>query len=390
MMTAVSCIRIGGALVLATALAGGRTFAQAQVTEPGSSLILTSTFLVPPDALVRLQPVPSSSPRWTFEGYSSDRLAAFLNSVELTDGARGEIGDPGKWLETETGVRIFPSHATIRSLTPETRAKIYSVLAETELNPFHHQPFLFGADVRHWFRDSMLPQEVIDDIDRLSYAKGRVRAFSDLPTILAAAPGGGRDGQLVSAIHGDPTWTISVRWPDEANWEHWLGYWTAGGLNLDHAPFLEALSRNRVVTGVDLLHLLPPNARKRLNSYPSLSAGIEGTFPDSFSTALRFFQTTTPDTAIDVDKAVVLLERGYDRVEPPYRFGDVLLYRVDGETRPRHADVHIFEDLVYTKLSRNLMSPWVIMKIGDVTPFFEPVDGQQLLTEGWRRRLPGS
>jgi hypothetical protein len=181
---------------------------------------------------------------------------------------------------------------------------------------------------------------------------------------------------------------LNVRWPGNLDWEGWIEFWTASGRNVDHVPFLEALRRNPAVGSVDLIHLLPPNARKRLNTWPSLSAGMNGVFPNSFSSAMRFFQISVPDTAIDPDRVVVLLDRGYEKIESPYRFGDVLLYNVEGDTTPVHANVFIAEDLVYTKLSRSVMRPWVVMKMDEVQPFFEPADGRKLLTQGWRKLPP--
>lgn len=354
----------------------------------GVELVSVPTFLVPPDSLAQLQPEPSISPRWTFEEQTSEEVAEFFGGLELPEDLRTNLMDENRWNEIEFGVQVFPTHDVVRQLPEAARAAIYRRLAESDLNPFQQKPFLFGADVKRWFRDSPLDPELIEAIDQLSYPIGRSRAFSDLSSVLARASEINQERALMRAIYGSPSWIVSVRWPGPLDWEGWLKFWTANGRSVDHVPFLEAMNRNPTINSVDLIHLLPPNARKRLNTWPSLSAGLDGVFPNSFSSALRFFQVSVPDTAMDADRAALLLERGYEKVEAPYRFGDVLIYQIEGDRAPVHADVYVADDLVFTKLSRNVMRPWILMKMEDVRPFFEPAGVRQLLIQGWRKRPP--
>ncbi|MFT5467983.1 MAG: hypothetical protein ACI8UO_003091 [Verrucomicrobiales bacterium] len=364
-------------------------FAAAQAQEVrGIELIESTTFLVPPDSLIQLQPTPSISPRWTFEDQTKDEVIQFLEGLELPESATAHIAQARAWNPVEFGVQFFPTSQMIRDLPETTRSAIYRRLAESDLNPFQQQPFLFGADVKTWFRDSEISPDLVAEIEQLTYPIGKVRAFSDLSTVLAHAAELNQERELMRTVYGSPSRILNVRWPGNLDWEGWIEFWTASGRNVDHVPFLEALRRNPAVGSVDLIHLLPPNARKRLNTWPSLSAGMNGVFPNSFSSAMRFFQISVPDTAIDPDRVVVLLDRGYEKIESPYRFGDVLLYNVEGDTTPVHANVFIAEDLVYTKLSRSVMRPWVVMKMDEVQPFFEPADGRKLLTQGWRKLPP--
>lgn len=358
----------------------------AKAEEPRSvQLIKTPTFLLPPETLVALQPSPSISPRWTFESQTKDTAFQLLSSLNLSESSQAELAKPEKWNMSDFGIQFSPSTDFIRALTTEQRQRIYGELAKSDLNPYHRKPLLFGRDVTAWFSNSRLSPNVIAEIDRLSYPRGKVRAFSDVSTLLALMNQNSQEAKLIQILYGHPSWVVSVAWPKDQPLADWLNYWTTNGHNQGHTPYLEAIRTDEDMA-VDLLHLLPPNPKKRLNTWPSLSAGLDGLFPNSFSSALRFFQSGAPDSSIPKARALQLLERDYTQIEPPYRFGDVLLLRRGAESLAVHACVYVAEDLVFTKVSREVMRPWVLMSLEDLRPFFETRDGPPAQIEAWRKR----
>ena len=53
-------------------------------------------------------------------------------------------------------------------------------------------------------------------------------------------------------------------------------------------------------------------------------------------------------------------------VEPPYQYGDILFFLDNTTGDAYHSCVHLADNIVYTKNGRNLLSPWLLMRLDDV------------------------
>lgn len=52
--------------------------------------------------------------------------------------------------------------------------------------------------------------------------------------------------------------------------------------------------------------------------------------------------------------------------EPPYDYGDVLLLAND-EGDAIHSCIYLADDYVFTKNGSNILSPWLVMKLAEVS-----------------------
>lgn len=111
--------------------------------------------------------------------------------------------------------------------------------------------------------------------------------------------------------------------------------------------------------------MLPPLARKKLNSYPVPTDDPTSNQPPNCSwTALNFFKDPPDGRFYDPEICKKELETNYVPVSEP-TFGDLLfIMKPDGAVV--HVAVFIADDVVFTKNGESNTKPWLLMKWEDV------------------------
>lgn len=104
-----------------------------------------------------------------------------------------------------------------------------------------------------------------------------------------------------------------------------------------------------------------------------MELAIMGRMPDCHWTSLNFFNHYARQYFLDTRLAADHVLNSYDRVAPPYEFGDVLMF-LDAHGQAIHSCVYLADDIVYTKNGENLVSPWLLMKLDDVKSIYFPVN----------------
>jgi hypothetical protein len=142
-------------------------------------------------------------------------------------------------------------------------------------------------------------------------------------------------------------------------------YWTADDRRKDVVSLLRSLLELGDAGTLDLIHLLPPLARKLVNSYPPLELGRHGRMPDCHWSSLNFFNYEPQDCYLDSRLAASHLLENYECVERPYRYGDKLFF-IDGPNGGSyHSCVYIADDLVFAKNGDNAANPWILTRLED-------------------------
>jgi hypothetical protein len=222
--------------------------------------------------------------RWLAEtGLTAEQVEAVLNA-------------PGK-LSNADGVYLFPPPQLILDITPEVRSKLYATLRKIPANEYHVDPVLIlNDDAEKWFTNSGLRPEIIDMIDKLSYKRSDLTAFSDLSLLMNLASGESEGRQILKAMTRTRSLILRMIITNHSEVDENMKYWTTG-LNLrrkDVVPMLHSVIETQGVEKLDILHLLPALPRKLLYTYPDPSMGAEGIFPDCHWTTLNFFNYNGP------------------------------------------------------------------------------------------------
>lgn len=302
--------------------------------------------------------------RWYFAGTTRDQLKAFFDACNLTEGQRTELHDTRKWVEEAGGVIVTPTGNLIVGLAPETRAAIYSLLARAEQNDFHVSPFVYrrgGFD--DWFADSGLSETTLALVRQVVYQRGAALCVSDLPELSARITDREERRRLIKTLARSSSLLMKLRIRPKSDIKALTGYWAQGWHMKDIGPLLDSLTRVTNSITIDVLHLLPPFARQRVNCYPTpLETGQKP--PDCYWTAFNFFNDVPNDRYFDDNLWRQELKEEYQLVEQP-TFGDlVFLTRPDGV--PIHCAVFVADDVVFTKNGANMRQPWKLVKMEDM------------------------
>jgi hypothetical protein len=163
--------------------------------------------------------------------------------------------------------------------------------------------------------------------------------------------------------------------------EDFLKYWFANQSESPRMTFIKAVCKeNDINDTVDIMHFLPAIMREKLYTFPSLKDGVKGRMPDCHWTSLNFFNLTPRDYYRNTSLAAVQLTQSYNSVSTPYQFGDVLCYIDNGEGL--HTCVYIADNIVLTKNGENILAPWVLLTIEDVSKIYKRTPTTQI--QGYR------
>ena len=117
---------------------------------------------------------------------------------------------------------------------------------------------------------------------------------------------------------------------------------------------------------IDLAHLLPPFARKRIYTFQRPGKDPAGGQTDCHWTAFNFFNDPPDDRFFDPEHIQATIASAYEPVTgSEWRMGDIVaLFDSAGESI--HSAVFIADDLVFTKNGAMGDQPWIYMRLGDM------------------------
>jgi hypothetical protein len=329
--------------------------------------------------------------QWYFEGISQVELERFLNSCGLAENQKQQLTRGSQWQVASNGFVVSPSDDLVQSLGPATRSTIYEYLSHSEVNYAQRFPFRFpfGAFPTR-FAFTGLAQDKINLIQGLTYTNTDHEdlCFADLqllPKLLSAAD----VEKAIDALYRVPSYRLRLRVFEDSNVDQLVAYWGKGGREGRIRPLLDSMKKVAGADGksVNISYLFPEFARLRLYTFPTNWPDKHLTQEDCFWSSMNFFNPEPDDRFLSADAAVQSLVTDCIPVpaEHDKQFGDLIAI-TDGQGKGIHMCVHIAEDFVFTKNGRNMLSPWVIMKMSDMLALF-PADHRRVLT--YRRKELG-
>lgn len=340
---------------------------------PWGKLRCSYIYLEAPETLVNSFPLPNTRPRWTFAEEMLPALPEFFRKASLSEALISLLLDPNMMVKENGFVHLFPPLPDLEAITPESRAIIYTELSKFPPNEFCVDPVLIvGQTVSEWYRTSKLRPELISKIDQMSYKRGDTIAFSDVAAILNYAESDSEARAIFKAFTRTRSVMVKVEVDRSTNVDELINYWTLGmGLRRkDIEPLVQSVIDTDGVEALPLSHLLPALVRKLMYTYPGLDLAKHGMLPDCHWTSLNFFNYEPHEYLLDSRLATSAVLENFTPVEPPYKYGDVLFFLSNTTGDAFHSCVHLADGLVFTKNGRNLLSPWVLMKIEDVEKIY--------------------
>ena len=340
---------------------------------PWGDLRYVYVYLEAPYQLIENFPLPSTTPHWAFPTDLLPSLPKLFEEAGLQQSLINFLVAESNIVRDGDMAYLNPPLQPLEEMSAAARAIIYTELAKYPANPYHADPVIItGSTVEEWYATSNLRPEIIAKIKKLSYVRSGTLVFSDVSLLLNYARSDTEARSIFKACTRTRTIMVRLHLDKTSNAEQLLEYWTLGdGLRRkDVEPLLDSIIETDGIEDVGLAHLLPALARKLIYTYPGPELAKHGTLPDCHWTSLNFFNYEPHEYLLDTNLATSRVLEQFNPVEEPYRYGDILFF-LDNETGDAfHSCVFLADDLVYTKNGRNILSPWVIMKIDDVKKIY--------------------
>ncbi len=320
---------------------------------------------------------------WTFRNQSKADLLTLFETLELPPAARTWLTDETHWEVAGPLVRIKPPPEVVISLLPETRARLYAMLARDPENVPYTTPFLFRSDgFDDWFADCGLSAEKIALVRKLTYQHDGNLAFADAATF-AQLSSPDETLCLVKSLWRVSTFVMQLRVDPSTDVGAVIKYWGLLGPAFAYKPLLESMSRVPEGSEINISFFLPPFARLRLYTYPNPNdPNIHR--QDCFWSSMNFFNNAPDNGFFNSDYTLQALKKDYVRNPPgPRRFGDLLLL-LSADDEALHMCVHIADDVVFTKNGANTQQPWVLMRLSEMLGSYEKNKPFQVVT--YRRK----
>jgi hypothetical protein len=337
---------------------------------PWGDLEYTTVYLEASNDLLKSTEIPTYDTEWNFVGYTDDQVTKLFATTDMPAEVRAELLDRTKWRHAKAMVTVVPSNEALLGLSPEARVAIYSVLTHWEEDPYHHDPVpIIARNVREWLAHAELPAEIVATIEKMSYHRGKTLVFADTPLVLRMVQTEDERLKIRRALTRTPTLMVKLCVKPESDIASIAEYWGGSSIAHDIEPFLEAVAEQGS-TKVDLIHLLPPTARRLIYTFPGPEYGRTGYYPDCHWTSLNFRNADPLERLADPTLATEYVLQNYTKTQGPYRYGD-LIFLMDGASgNAIHSCVYLADDLVFTKNGRGPTQPWVVMKLDDVVTYY--------------------
>ena len=173
-----------------------------------------------------------------------------------------------------SGIELFPNSQQLCEISPDSRARLYHWLGETNPKSWHTNAFRhLGTSVDDWLAEQQLAAATIKLVRAYVYRHGPYLLFADLPAVAAQLADRRELQRLTKALAREATVLAQLHVRRGDNLDQLVAYWGRGGRTRSVRPLLESLADLRRGQLIDIIHLLPSFARQRLYTYSSVGAG---------------------------------------------------------------------------------------------------------------------
>lgn len=354
---------------------------------PWGKLRCNYIFIEAPKSLVDTYPLPGTQTRWSFPESMVDSLPGLFKKAGLPDTFIAALLSSPNNRRVDGMIHFFPAAKDVEAMTPAMREALYPELRKHPVNEYYFSPVKVTAgSTDEWFRTSKLRPELLAKIRQVAYRYDNCLAISDLALLFHHATSEAEARNLLKVLTRTRSVMIQLELPEGTNLEPLLEYWTVGinSRRKDIEPILQSILDAGGTEVLGLSQILPALPRKLLYTYPGPEFIIHGMLPDCHWTSLNFFNYDPHQFYLDERIAAEVLMETHSAVEPPHRYGDVLVFYEEESGRIMHSCVYLADDFVFTKNGRNAFSPWIIMTIDELSRLY--FHGATTSIQGYRHK----
>jgi hypothetical protein len=322
---------------------------------------------------------------WVFRNHTEQQLNALFGTFDLPRATLAQFTNRAHWEILPRAIRVSPPAEIVAAMAPDTRQRLYALLAQNPENILQVTPFHFREHgFEEWFADCGLSKERIELVRKMTYVQEGHLCFADAPAFSQlCTPDETR--ALLKCLWRVPTFVMKLRIDPGTDVDAVMKYWGKFGAEKNYKPLIESMSRVESGSALNISYFLPPFARLRLYTYPD-PRDPNIVREDCFWSAMNFFNTTPDNGFFNSDYTQKILGAEYTRVRDNSReFGDLLMLL--GQNRQAlHMCVYLADDVVFTKNGFNTQQPWVLLKISEMLVEYEKNKPFEVIA--YRRKAP--
>jgi hypothetical protein len=322
-----------------------------------------------PDEYASFESEPKR-PSWSFPATNREQIHSLLSDVGLPSEQIARALGPELSDTFERGIVIHPDLDLLLALGPESRAKLYRILAQNGENRLMRDPFRMRAsDVDRWIGHDSFAAQVVELLPRLLYPCGKLMCLADYDIVLQQLSDPQQRIRLAKVLTRKHVLDVRLHVRPDTDIDRMVQYWTHDTRGNDLRTMLESLKRLPRGGTIGIWFALPPFARLRLYTYPvATDRGDDPSLNCHFST-FNFFNETPDERFADWGYASAYLTRHFHRVDSASRLGD-RVFLVNGSGVALHSAVYIAEDIVFTKNGNGVGQPWILMHLQDMADYY--------------------
>lgn len=315
---------------------------------------------------------PPAVRQWVFRDMALERIKATLERVGLPADDIQTLVRTARAEPAINGFVVEVPDAVQWNLPSATRAALYLELARSRdnMSAYANPCFFRGRDIDEWFANSQVPDAIVRQLRPLVYREDRTLFIADVPLILPRIESPIDRMRLLRALKRAAALSVKLRIEEEQDVADLIAYWGVNGRTARVESLLESSRHQPGGTLLDIVYLLPPFARTRLNTYINPTRSNDGVRRDCHWTSFNFF-TAQPDDRFggDVEAVMALAGTRFDPVSPPLQFGDVILLTLNDEV-VIHSCNYIADNIVFTKNGSTASAPFVLDRLDDVLTLY--------------------
>jgi len=316
---------------------------------------------------------------WSLPHTSRFELAEFFKQIKISPSLSRQLVSMAQADAKTGGMTIRPSRQFIFGVSPEDRAALYTALGAHKINGDQRTIFPFqGKSLDDWLAGTGVSAETIKLIEPLIYRRGYFMYFADLRVIGYLHSRSDRLN-LLRALPRVSTFLAHLKISADSDIDRLVKYWGRGGRENEVRPILEAMKRRGGRQSINITHLLPPLARRRLYTYPGRSDSDMKSKPrDCHWTTMNFFCDEPDDRFCDAGLLARELKANYYRIGGNLQLGDLILV-VTPRGKMVHSAVYIADDMCFHRCGADSSVPWSLTRRKHLESYYPSLEKREVM-----------
>lgn len=319
---------------------------------------------------------------WYFPSSTLTDVAALLHESGLDADQTRELLSRARLRAEINGVEITPPPELVSALSPSARCVLYDWLGDHDINSAQANAFRFlGTSLDDWFQKAPLADETIERVRPYVFQRGPYLVFADLAQVAQHCVIG-ELSRLVKVLSRELTLRLNLHVGEHDRLPEIARYWGAGQRDDEFLTLLESVTHLTGDHVIDVVHLLPPFARRVLYTYPKPRKDGLDHRRDCHWSAMNFFRDEPDDQFADLAYVARVMDSSMLCPSDGPQLGDVAVFLAN-DTDAIHSAVYIADDVYLTKNGPAINRPWILMRLNDLRHFYPKGRPQSIRYYRW-------